>query len=210
MDAEKGYDFANGLRSIVRQDPDVILVGEIRDLETAETAMHASLTGHLVFSTLHTNNAAGTVPRLLDIGVKSSIIAPAINVSMAQRLVRKLCTHCRVPVALDDIQKSKIKEKLSAFPQGTPLPDQNAWFLFSASPSGCPECNFFGYKGRVGIYEIVLIDENVERLILRDPSEYEIIKEAERQGQISMAQDGFLKVLAGITDMEEVERVVGM
>jgi type II secretory ATPase GspE/PulE/Tfp pilus assembly ATPase PilB-like protein len=206
---ERGYDFANGLRAIVRQDPDVILVGEIRDLETAETAMHASLTGHLVFSTLHTNSAAGTVPRLIDLGVKPAIIAPAINLSMAQRLVRRLCRSCRVPVEISAKEKNEIENELKNFPRGVPVPSQEQWTIFKASEKGCEACNNLGYKGRVGVYEIILIDDAVERLILKEPSEYEIKKEAARQGQINMRQDGILKVLAGITDFEELERVVG-
>ena len=209
VDTEKGYGFANGLRAIVRQDPDVILVGEIRDLETAETAMHASLTGHLVFSTLHTNNAAGTIPRLIDLGVRTSIIAPAINVSMAQRLIRKACATCRVPVSLTESEKEAWKKKLAEFPKTIPVPEEKSWTVFNANPKGCPQCNTLGYKGRSGIFEIILIDSNIEKLILQEPSEYEIMEEARRQSQISMIQDGYLKVLAGITDMNEIERVVG-
>ena len=209
VDTEKGYDFANGLRAIVRQDPDAILVGEIRDLETAETAMHASLTGHLVFSTLHTNNAAGTIPRLLDLGVRPSIIAPAINVSMAQRLIRKLCVHCKTALTLTRALEEKIKKELAAFPEKVPTPEQQLWTLFAAASGGCPLCNHTGYKGRSGVFEIILVDKNVEQLVLREPSEFEIMKEGERQNQITMRQDGLLKILIGITDFEEVNRVVG-
>jgi len=209
VDQEKGYDFANGLRSIVRQDPDVILVGEIRDLETAEVAMHASLTGHLVFSTLHTNDAAGTIPRLLDLGVKPAIIAPAINVAMAQRLVRKLCTACRTPAALDGIFKAKIAAELATFPPKIPVPSEAAWTIFSQNEQGCGTCNTTGYRGRTGVYEIILINDEMEALILRSAPGSEIKKEAVRQGQITMRQDAILKVLAGITDLEEVERIVG-
>lgn len=208
VDADKGYDFANGLRSIVRQDPDVILVGEIRDLETAETAMHAALTGHLVFSTLHTNSAAGTIPRLLDLGVRPSIIAPAINVAMAQRLVRKLCTNCRSKKNLAAADKLRIEKELRAFPKQIPVPEPQHWTIFEAG-KGCNECSVLGYKGRIGVFEIILVDDEVERLIIKEPSEYEIKKEAERQGQINMYQDGLLKILQGITDFAELEKVVG-
>ncbi|QQG44894.1 MAG: type II/IV secretion system protein [Candidatus Sungiibacteriota bacterium] len=204
---ENGYDFANGLRAIVRQDPDVILVGEIRDFETAETAMHAALTGHLVFSTLHTNSAAGTIPRLLDLGVKPAIIAPAINITMAQRLLRKLCVRCRTPVSVGVAEKKKIEAELGRYPKKAPLPKD--WKIFKVTPKGCDDCSGIGYKGRIGVFEIILINDVVERLILREPSEFEIKKEAERQDQITMRQDGLLKVLAGITDFEELERVVG-
>ena len=209
VDQEKGYDFANGLRSIVRQDPDVILVGEIRDLETAEVAMHASLTGHLVFSTLHTNDAAGTIPRLLDLGVKPAIIAPAINVAMAPRLVRKLCTACRKPGVLDGALKQKIAAELATFPPKIPVPEESAWTVFSTNTTGCDKCNTTGYRGRTGVYEIILINDEMEALILRSAPGSEIKKEAIRQGQITIRQDAILKVLAGITDLEEVERIVG-
>ncbi len=209
VDAEKGYSFANGLSSILRQDPDIILVGEIRDLETAETAMHSALTGHLVFSTLHTNDAAGTIPRLLDLGVKPSIIAPAINVSMAQRLVRVLCQSCRVQTKLTVEELKKIKKELADFPKKIKIPDQKDWTIFKSSEKGCALCNHTGYKNRIGVFEIILVDDEVEHLILKEPSEFEIKKEAQRQGQITMRQDGLLKTIAGITDLAELERVVG-
>lgn len=204
---ERGYDFASGLRSILRQDPDIILVGEIRDIETAEVAMHASLTGHLVFSTLHTNNAAGTIPRLLDIGVKPAIIAPAINVAMAQRLLRRLCSQCRIKKPASAEEKKSVAAELSLMPPKIKRPDIRELKLFQAK--GCLDCNFTGYKGRVGVYEIILIDDAIEALIFKDPSEYTIKKAAYEQGQITMRQDGILKVIEGLTDLSEVERVVG-
>lgn len=209
VDQEKQYSFANGLRAIVRQDPDIILVGEIRDLETAETAMHASLTGHLVFSTLHTNDAAGTIPRLIDLGVKPAIIAPAINVSMAQRLLRRLCSACRIGATENPEEKIKIQKELSGFPHAIPLPPEQEWHIFHAQEKGCDRCNHTGYKGRIGVFEIILIDEQIEQLILKEPSEFEIKKQAAAQGQITMRQDGILKILAGVTDFNELERVVG-
>ncbi len=207
--AEKGYNFSNGLRAIIRQDPDVILVGEIRDLETAETAIHASLTGHLVFSTLHTNNAAGTIPRLIDLGVKPPIIAPAINVSMAQRLVRRICKNCRIPFALNSKFMQKIKKELAGVPHTIAIPPEKDWHIFQESPRGCPHCNNTGFKGRIGVYEIILMDDAIERLIIKEPSEFELKKAAREQGQITMRQDGVLKVIWGITTLEEIERVVG-
>lgn len=206
---ERGYDFSNGLRAIVRQDPDIILVGEIRDLETAETAMHASLTGHLVFSTLHTNDAAGTIPRLIDLGVKPAIIAPAINVSMAQRLIRRVCTVCRKAILPGDPIEEKVKKELSEFPKGIPIAEKEQWQIFAESAEGCKECNFTGFKGRIGVYEMILVNEAIEKLIMQEPSEYEIKKTALEQGQITMRQDGMLKIIAGITTLNEVERVVG-
>lgn len=209
VDQEKGYDFANGLRAIVRQDPDAILVGEIRDLETAETAMHAALTGHLVFSTLHTNDAAGTIPRLIDLGVRPPIIAPAINVAMAQRLVRKLCTGCREAITGDNEAVGNIKKALRDFPKDTPVPPETEWKIFKPSAKGCAICSGIGYKGRTGLYEIILVNDRIEQLILASAPESVIKKEAAQQGQMTMRQDGILKVIAGITDMGELERVVG-
>jgi type II secretory ATPase GspE/PulE/Tfp pilus assembly ATPase PilB-like protein len=210
VDSEKGYDFANGLRSIVRQDPDVILVGEIRDLETADIALQAALTGHLVFSTLHTNDAAGTIPRLIDLGVKPQSIAPALNVTMAQRLIRKLCPKCRAEGQLTDEQKKAIESEFPNFPKNIPIPSPNEWKIFIATQSGCDGCSHTGYKGRLGIFEIIFIDEAIEKLIMTSPSEFDIKKGAIAQGQITMRQDGILKILAGITDYSEYERVVGI
>ena len=210
VDAEKGYDFASGLWSIVRQDPDIILVGEIRDLETAETAMHAALTGHLVFSTLHTNDAAGTIPRLIDIGVKPPIIAPALNITMAQRLVRKLCPECRKVGKIIPEQRDALEKEFKNFPEKIAIPKESEWRIYEATESGCASCSHTGYKGRTGIFEIIFIDDTVERLILTTPSEFDIKKAAQQQGQITLRQDGILKVLAGITDYAEYERVVGI
>ncbi|MBI2639691.1 MAG: type II/IV secretion system protein [Candidatus Sungbacteria bacterium] len=207
VEPEHGYDFASGLRSIIRQDPDVILVGEIRDLETAETAMHASLTGHLVFSTLHTNSAAGTIPRLLDIGVKPTIIAPAVNIAMAQRLLRRLCTACSVKGPATAEERKTIAAEFALFPPKIKKPDIRELELSRAT--GCQACNLTGYKGRTGVYEIILIDDAMEALIFKDPSEATIKKAAFEQGQITMRQDGILKIVAGVTDLAELERVVG-
>jgi len=209
VDHEKGYDFVNGLRSIVRQDPDVILVGEIRDHETGEIAMQAALTGHLVFSTLHTNDAAGTIPRLLDLGVKAASIAPALNVAMAQRLVRKLCNNCKQEGGVTEEQKKAIREELPSFPKTVVIPAESEWKIFTVHVGGCEKCNHTGYKGRIGVYEIIFIDDEMEKLIMTNPSQYEIKKTSALQGQITMRQDGVLKVIAGITDLPEVDRVIG-
>lgn len=208
VEPASGYDFANGLRSILRQDPDIILVGEIRDLETAETAMHAALTGHLVFSTLHTNNAAGTIPRLLDLGVDPAIMAPAINVAMAQRLVRKLCGACKTEYRATKSEAEAIERDVALLPKA--IPQQKLKEPLTLwKRGGCEACNGTGYKGRVGIFEIILIDDTVEQLVFKKPSEVDVKNAALAQGQITMRQDGILKVLAGITDLAEVERVVG-
>ena len=206
VEPDRGYDFAAGLRAILRQDPDVILVGEIRDKETAETAMHASLTGHLVFSTIHTNNAAGTIPRLVDMEVKPSIIAPAINVAMAQRLVRRLC-GCKKTASATPEELGAIKKEIDSLPENIERPKLDA--VETARPAGCEKCHGLGYKGRIGVYEMIRIDDEIEKLIAKSPSEADLKEAAIKQGQITMRQDAILKILAGITDLAEVERVVG-
>src|SRR3989338_7316681 len=208
VDAGAGYTFASGLRSIVRQDPDVILVGEIRDVETAEIAMQAALTGHLVFSTLHTNSSAGTIPRLIDLGVRPVTLAPAINAAMAQRLVRRLCMVCRKKQTILAESLALLKKYLSDMSQKIKIP------TFSEStelyyPDKCKECNFTGYHGRVGIYELFEIDDEMETLILKSPPISEVQSLAVKKGMVTLLQDGLLKVLDGITSIEEVVRVVG-
>ena len=208
VDAEKGYDFANGLRSILRQDPDIILVGEIRDLETAETAMHAALTGHLVFSTLHTNDAAGTILRLIDLGVKPNIIAPAINIAMAQRLVRILCPVCAKKHPPSEIELQEIKTVIDSLPPHFEKPNLAETQVSGAV--GCEACNETGYKGRLGVFEAFQVNEKVERLIMENPSEASIKEVAREQEMLTMRQDGMLKVLRGVTSLEELNRVMGV
>lgn len=207
VDASKGYTFANGLRSILRQDPDVILVGEIRDLETAEIAMHAALTGHLVFSTLHTNNAAGTIPRLIDLKTDPAIIAPAINVTMAQRLVRKLCPHCKKKVKPTPKETKIITDALKEIPPRYKKDIEKISHIWKVG--GCGQCNAIGYKGRIGIYEAFLVDDAVEKLILKKPSEGDLKEAMKKQEMITMFQDGVLKVLEGATSLDELIRVGG-
>ncbi|MCD6429136.1 type II/IV secretion system protein [bacterium] len=203
---EKGYDFPNGLRAIVRQDPDVILVGEIRDLETAQIALQAALTGHLVFSTLHTNDAAGTVPRLISLGANPINIAPAINMAIAQRLVRRVCPKCAIPEKISEEDYKKIKEELSGLSPHIEIPEISP-DLEILKPQGCKYCNFTGYKGRIGIFEAFLVDDEMEELILKKPAISEIRKLAIKKGMLTMYQDGLIKVLQKITTIEEVKRV---
>ncbi|PJE64226.1 MAG: hypothetical protein COU90_03960 [Candidatus Ryanbacteria bacterium CG10_big_fil_rev_8_21_14_0_10_43_42] len=207
VNTEKGYDFNNGLRSILRQDPDIILVGEIRDRDTAEIAMHAALTGHLVFSTLHTNNAPGTIPRLIDLEVDPSIIAPAINIAMAQRLVRRLCEHCKEGYILEGEELASVKEMVRELPKPYTTPPLSGATIWRAK--GCASCNNTGYTGRIGIFEVFRINDEIEHLILERPSEADVREAAEKQGMLTMQQDGILKMLAGITSISEVERVTG-
>ncbi len=201
VNPKAGYDFANGLRAIVRQDPDVILVGEIRDLETASIALQAALTGHLVLTTLHTNDAAGTVARLIALGEKPFNIAPALNMAVAQRLVRKVCPKC----SKEDIPSHSELEKLKRALE--PLKIEIKKDLKIKRPVGCRDCNFTGYRKRTGIFEAFLVDEEMEEFILTGPSISALRKKAIEKGMVTLYQDGMLKVLDGQTTIEEVERV---
>ncbi len=188
--------FANGLRSIVRQDPDVILVGEIRDRETAEIAIQSSLTGHLVFSTLHTNDAASAVTRLIDMGIEPFLVASSVIAIVAQRLVRVLCPRCKEPYVPDDESLRDIGFKKNVILE---------YELFRRK--GCPACMNTGYRGRTAIFEILIMDENVKKLILRTTDANQINEEAVKRGMETLIQDGARKVLQGITTIEEVLRV---
>lgn len=205
-DEKKNYGFAEGLRSALRQDPDVIMVGEIRDQETAEIAINSALTGHLVFSTLHTNTAAGTFPRLIDLGVNPKIISSALNLAMAQRLVRVLCSECKKQVTLEGENKKIIDGILDTIVDKTYL--EGIDLLHDWKAVGCDKCHNIGYKGRLGIYEAIKMDENIEKVITNNPSEREIEKAALPQNILNLKQDGVLKVLQGITTVEELQRVV--
>ncbi len=205
----KNYSFAEGLRAILRQDPDVIMVGEIRDPEVASTAVHAALTGHLVFSTLHTNNAAGTFPRIIDLGVSPEIIGAALSVSMAQRLARRLCVHCRVSKPMNPKEQTIVNKILKTIPRPEDLPT-NRDTLWHPADNGCNKCSNSGYKGRVAILEAVLVDPAVEEAVRNRPSEADIWRVAKPQGIRRMAEDGMVKVLEGITSLEELSRVVDL
>jgi type IV pilus assembly protein PilB len=205
-DEKKNYTFSEGLRSALRQDPDVIMIGEIRDDETAEIAVNSALTGHLVFSTLHTNNAAGTFPRLIDLKINPKILSSAINIAMAQRLLRRLCSSCKHSDTPTDAEKKTIDELTGSIIDKTYLDGINTNVIFRAP--GCALCNFTGYKGRIGIYEAIIMDEEIEKVVKENPSEREINKAAEHQNMLSMKQDGILKVLAGITSLDELSRMV--
>ncbi|MEK7062801.1 MAG: GspE/PulE family protein [Patescibacteria group bacterium] len=207
-DDSHGYTFLEGLRSALRQDPDVIMVGEIRDRETAEIAVNAALTGHLVFSTLHTNDAAGTFPRLVDLGVNPKIIASAMNIAMAQRLVRKLCLVCSKEASPSDEDKKIIQKIIATITDKDYLTGLDINKI--KEPVGCDKCNFSGYKGRTGIYEAILTDEKIEKIIKEDPSQREINAAATEQGILNMKQDGIIKVLKGITSIVELSRVIDL
>jgi len=203
----KDYTFAEGLRSTLRQDPDVIMVGEIRDNEVASTAVQASLTGHLVFSTLHTNDAAGTFPRLIDMGVNADILGAAVTTAMAQRLIRKLCTACREAKQMSDEEKKTLEPLLKNIPHSEELPQNRdtTWV-----PKGCEKCGGLGYKGRIAVVEVILMDRELEDCVRHSSSERDIWKAARHQNIRRMAQDGAVKVLQGVTSLDELGRVVDL
>ena len=207
-DPEKGYTFAEGLRSALRQDPDVIMVGEIRDSETATTAINAALTGHLVFSTLHTNNAAGSFPRLIDLGVNPKVISSAITISLAQRLVRRLCDNCKKEIVLEGKSKELVEKIISRIPDPVYLEGIQRKKIWQSV--GCEKCGGLGYKGREGIYEGIMIDPLIEKAVVENPSERDIREAAKDQKILTIEEDGMLKVLRGITSLEELERVVDL
>ena len=194
-----GLTFASALRSFLRQDPNIILVGEIRDNETADLAVQAALTGHQVFSTLHTNTAAGALPRLLDMGIEPFLIASSVNALQGQRILRRLCHACKVPYTPPPEVIQNITYTLG------PLAPKKDFQLYKGK--GCEECGNLGYQGRVGIYEVLPVSDKIMRLILERASAADIEKQAVQEGMITMKQDGYLKVLEGITTMEEVLRV---
>ncbi len=201
------YTFSQGLRSIVRQDPDVVMVGEIRDLETAEIAIQAALTGHLVLSTIHTNDAAGTVPRFVSMGAKPFLLAPALNAIIGQRLVRRVCSKCKKEVKIEPEKMARVTSILESLSddQRKKVDFNNLRFF---KGNGCEACQGIGYKGRIGVYEIMVLNEELEKLILSGKaSEYDMRNAGVKAGMITMVQDGVLKALEGVTTIEEVFRV---
>lgn len=207
-DEKRGFTFDVALRSFLRQDPDVILVGEIRDKETAQTAIQASLTGHLVLSTLHTNDSLGAIPRFISLGVDPKLIPSALRLIIAQRLVRKICPYCKE----EYVPEEKLKEKIIFHLQGLPtkikekIDFQNIALVKS---KGCDKCFGTGYKGRLGIFELLKVDKRLEDLIYKNPSELEIYN-AVKDDFVSLKQDALIKVLNKITTVDEIERVVGL
>ncbi len=206
VDSGKGYDFASGLKSVMRQDPDVILVGEIRDKETVNTALQAALTGHLVLTTVHTNDAAGVVTRLISLEGKLANIGPALNMVIAQRLVRQVCPKCKQTEKISEQDLNTFKKELGSLSINVPTFDSNTKL---AKPAGCPDCNSTGYKGRIGVFEIFLVDEEIEKYILEKPSIASLRELAIKKGMITMKQDALIKILENKTTIQEVERIVG-
>ncbi len=201
-----GLTFSTGLRAFLRQDPNIILVGEIRDGETTDLAIQAALTGHLVFSTLHTNNAAGAIPRLLDLGAEPFLVASALNAVVGQRIARKICAACRSEFTPDELVIKNIRDEL-----GTLIEADKKIVLYKgegvANGQPCSACGGTGYLGRLGIFEVFPVSEAISKLILSRSPMRDIERLAESEGMISMKQDGFLKALEGITSLEEVLRV---
>lgn len=208
VDADSGYTFANGLRAVLRQDPDMVLVGEIRDVETAEVAVHAALTGHLVFTTLHANDAAGSVPRLVDMGVEPYILGSALNVVIAQRLVRIVCPHCAEDYSPDVVLRERVREIMEgvAPAQFDPKVLDDPHLMFKRA-TACPRCRKTGYNGRIGAFEVFVVEGEIEKLVLQGADRGRLREAALRQGMTTIAQDAFIKVIEGITTVEEVERI---
>ena len=205
IDKKAGMTFASSLRAILRQDPDVVMVGEIRDHETADTAVQAALTGHVVLSTLHTNDAASIIPRLIDLDIKPFLITAAIKIGMAQRLVRRMCQHCKVGDEPDEKIMNKIKAAFDSIPPSSGIKAPTMLKFYASH--GCDKCHNLGYKGRIGIYEAFAITAELEKLILREAPLSELKKQAIADGMVTMLQDGLFKALDGITDVYEVFRV---
>ena len=209
VNKDRDYTFAKALRSLVRQDPDIILVGEIRDKETAEISLNAALTGHLLFTTLHSNDAIGAIPRFLALGAKPYLLAPALNISLAQRLIRKICENCRTEEIINETKKERIRQEMRSISERyrNLLPEDINNLKFYQG-KGCERCAGLGYKGQIGIFEIFQVTDEIRDMILADNvSEHKMKELAVRNGMITMAQDGILKAIRGVTSLDEVFRV---
>lgn len=206
---EIGYTFAAGLRHILRQDPDVIMVGEIRDRETASLATQAALTGHIVLSTLHTNDAIGVIPRLIDMGVEKYLIPPTLNVAAAQRLLRRLCPDCKVKAKANEAEKKIIDDALADMPEQyrKDSNSKDSYTIYKPNENPCRSCGGKAFKGRIGIFEMLEMTDELEKITLGTLSEAALRTEAKRQGMITMFQDGILKVLKGVVSLEELLEV---
>jgi len=213
-----GLTFSQGLRALLRQDPDIIMVGEIRDKETMEIAIHAAMTGHLVLSTLHTNSAAGTIPRLLDMGAEPFLIASTVNVVMAQRLVRRLCPDCRVAYNLDEELLNSLRSQIDIDPilnlaqknnlLEKELTENKDWTKITFyHPGGCSRCRQEGYKGRIGIFEVLEIDEEIAQMVSKQATSDDIENKGREHGMLKMIEDGLIKAIQGTTSIEEILRV---
>lgn len=208
VDHAAGYDFARGLKAILRQDPDIVMVGEIRDFETTDTAINAALTGHLVISTIHTNSAAGAIPRFLAMGAKPFLLAPALNCIIGQRLVRRICEQCKEEVKLTSNVLARVKEVLGSISPTSGVRLDPRQKLAFHHGKGCDACSHLGYRGRIGMYEVLMMTPEIEKLIFGNQvTESELQTIAVKNGMVTMVQDGILKALDGITTVEEVFKV---
>jgi len=204
---EIGYSFSEGLRQILRQDPNIIMVGEIRDEETAGLATHAALTGHVVLSTLHTNSAVGVIPRLIDMGVRPFLIPSTLRIAISQRLIRTLCENCKKKVKAPLKVKDYIMKNLETLPANIKKEFRVSGEIFIYEANGCQECNFKGYRGRIGLFEVLSMTDGLSEIILKNPVESLIFKAAQKEGMLTMFQGGIAKVLAGETTIDEISRV---
>ena len=209
IDEDNGYDFASGLRSVLRHDPDVVMLGEIRDLETAETASQASLTGHLLLSTLHTNSAIEAIPRLVNMGLPAFMVAPALHTLVGQRLVRKVCPNCSTLEALTESERKEFEEVVENLEAVNP---NEAFAIPEKIPRvhGCEKCSNTGYAGRLVVVEVVTVSSEMKRLILEEESSVKLIAAARKEGIVTMREDGFIKVSKGLTTLEEVYRATNI
>lgn len=206
---ELGYTFATGLRQILRQDPNIIVVGEMRDSETAGLAVQSALTGHLVLSTLHTNDAIGVIPRLVDMGIPPFLLPSALNVALAQRLVKRLCSDCKKEAEPSEPIKKIILSAINSMPEtNRPKIKSDSFKIYK--PLGCPKCGNKGTKGRIAVFELLEMTPQLEEIIISGPTESKILSEGKRQGMVTMFQDGILKVLDGIISFEELIQVVSI
>ena len=205
-----GYTFADGLRTALRQDPDIIMVGEIRDKETIDIAVEASLTGHLVLSTIHTNSAVETITRILNMKVPDFLLTSSVNLIIAQRLARRLCPYCKVEQPASNDALKKLKEAFKIFTPYEGL-DMNIFqkpVFYGPHEGGCDECAGQGYRGRIGLYEVLLMTDPIKRSILDGMPSLEIERTAQREGMVTLEQDGIIKVLQGTTSLEEIYKLV--
>ncbi|MFC1678538.1 GspE/PulE family protein [Patescibacteria group bacterium] len=209
VDQSKDYTFAKGLRTILRQDPDIVMVGEIRDLETAEIAIQASLTGHLVLSTLHTNDSSGVIPRLVDMGVKPYFLVPSINAVIGQRLVRRLCKKCKTEHKLSEEEEEQVMKILSVVSPKAGVDIPTILPTIYKAGKGCDNCAGIGYRGRIGIYELFTMKDNLKDLASQGAPAFKILQLAIENGMVTMLQDGVLKAIEGRTSLAEVYRVIG-
>lgn len=209
IDEKRGYNFASGLRAILRQDPDIVMLGEIRDLETAQTAAQASLTGHILLSTLHTNSAIETIPRLINMGLPAFMVAPAMDTIIAQRLVRKVCPVCSSKRPISESEQKEFSEVVEKIKTVSKNPEISVPETLP-EVKGCDACSQTGYKGRLVVHEVIKISEKIKEAILNGESTDKLLELARNEGMLTMREDGFLKVIQGYTTLDEVYRVTNI